>query len=416
MILSVRIQPETHVERMIKLGFPLGRKSLLKSREERVIDGDPSFSDQKLTSQITQTAESEVFSMINERDADKRFKREISRKRRDCDLSAKQCEILLQTVQNYLVALSNKFPATNGKKPLPMDILKCLECKQLQMNSVNENNEDHTLQSKDQYFPHDYAEHNRSNDSGITVIKLLDDGEAENGSKRTEVNRTEAAKIQLVETNSVTYNPSQGATNQSVKDTSTSETTMSSIDHTVSNKSQRIYVNDTGINQNSIINDKQPDSNLTANNSRVIKIQNDKSVPAEELKVDQQHRVIAESRNITSVKPWFTTESSSTRTHYSTVTRNNEQFRETTIAADSIGTIGTTETRTRTIIDLTKQITENVTSVPAGYDVTRIVTSSTVHPSMRPSFEGHPENRSITTTNGTWPERTRRGSNEIIKS
>lgn len=126
MILSVRIQPETHVERMIKLGFPLGRKSLLKSREERVIDGDPSFSDQKLTSQITQTAESEVFSMINERDADTRFKREISRKRRDCDLSAKQCEILLQTVQNYLVALSNKFPATNGKKPLPMDILKII--------------------------------------------------------------------------------------------------------------------------------------------------------------------------------------------------------------------------------------------------------------------------------------------------
>lgn len=215
--------------------------------------------------------------------------------------------------------------------------------------------------------------------------------------------------------NSVTYNPSQDAMNQSLKDTSTSETTMS-IDHTVSNKSQRIYVNDTGINQNSIINDKQPDGNLTANNSRVIKIQNDKSVPAEGLKVDQQHRVIAESRNITSVKPWFTTESSSTRTHYSTVTRNNEQFRETTIAADSIGTIGTTETRTRTIIDLTKQITENVTSVPAGYDVTRIVTSSTVHPSMRPSFEGHPENRSITATNGTWPERRRRGSSEIIKS
>lgn len=335
--------------------------------------------------------------MINERDAGTRSKREVLRKKRDCDLSAKHCKILLQTVQNYLVTLSNKFPVKSGETSLPADIIKCLECKKL-MNSMDENDKDHAPQSKDQYFPHDYAEQNRSSDFGPAVIKLLDDGGTENSSKRAEIKQTEAAQIQTVETSSSTNNPSQDVTNQSSKGASISETTTVdttiSIDHTDSDGS-RIYVNDADIN-NSTVNDKLPDGNPAANHSRVTKIQNDESVPAVSNN-DQQHRVT--SKNVTSAKPWFTTESSSIRTQYSTITGDDEQSRRTTIAADSTGT---TETGILTLIDLKKQITENVMSVSAN-DVTGIDDGT-----MRPSFEGHPENRSAAVTNGTFEKNTKR--------
>jgi len=353
-----------------------------------VIDEDPSFSDQtEFTSQITRVAEDDVLPTINGRNADthSKFSLEVSRERRDCDLSAKHCEMLLQTVQNYLESLSNQFPATNGGKSLPGEILKCLKCKEM----ITNKNENYTLQPKDQYFPHDYVKQNRSSDFGTVVIKLLDDKEAKNGSKQTEVNRTEAAKIQVVETerNSVTDNPLQDVTNQSLKNTSISETNTISIDPTDSNGSQRIYINNTDNNNSSGINDKQPDSNSAVNDSRVIQ----NGFPAVS-KIDQQHHVINKSEDVTSVKPWFTTKSSSTRTQYSsTIMGDDEQFRKIT-AADSVETTETS-TETRTIIDLTKQITENVTTNVMP-DVIGI-DGSTVQPSARPSFEGHPENQSI---------------------
>jgi len=330
--------------------------------------------------------------MINERDAVTRSKREVRRKR-DCDLTAKHCEFLLQTVQNYLVALSNKLPVTGGDTSVSADILKCLECKKL-MNSLDENDKDHTPQSKDQYFPHDYAEQNRSSDFGPTVIKLLD--ETKNGSK-AEVKQTEAARIQPVETSSVMNNLSQDVTNPSSKGASISETTTInipiSIDHTDSNGSQRIYVNDTDIN-NSTINDKLPDSTPAENHSRVTKIQSDESVLAIS-SIDQQR---VTSKTVTSVKPWFTTEPSSIKTQY-TIT-GDEQSRKTIIAADSTRT---TEMGIRNIIDLTKQITENVMSVPAN-DVTGIDGGT-----VRPSFEGHPENRLAAATNGAFQEEYEKG-------
>lgn len=400
MILSARIQPETREERVIRLDFLLGRRSLSKSRAGRVIDGDQSFNDQtELTSQIARVTEGDAFPTANGRDVDTRFKRQVSRRRRDCDLSAKHCEMLLQAVQNYLVALArNKLSMTNDEKSLSTDILKCLECKKL-MNGVDED-EDYTPRSKDQYFPHDYAEQNSSSDFGTAVIKLLDDGKVGNGSKRTEVNRTEATKIQL-ETNTVTDNPSQNSTNQSSKDISILETTTVLIDHTDSNGSQRI--NDSDVN-NSDINDKQTDSNPAANDLRIIKVQDDESIPVTS-KIDQQH-VIIESKDVTNVTLWFTTESSKTRTQYSAITGDDEHSGKTTIAADSIGT--TTETTTRIIADLTKQITGNMTSVLKKYDVTGIDGETTMHPSVRPSFEGHQENRSAATTNGTWSKRIRK--------
>lgn len=383
------------MERVIRLGFP--SRSLLKFWKGKIIDGDPSFNDQtELTSEIIRIAKDDAFPMINERDAVARSKREVRRKR-DCDLSAKHCEFLLQTVQNYLVALSNKLPVTGGGTSVSADILKCLECKKL-MNSLDENDKDHTPQSKDQYFPHDYAEQNRSSDFGPAVIKLLD--ETENGSK-AEIKQTEAAQIQPVETSSI-MNLSQDVTNQSSNGASTSETTTInipiSINHTDSNGSQRIYVNDTDIN-NSTINDKLPDSTPAANHSHVTKIQSDESVPTMP-SIDQQHRVT--SKTVTSVKPWFTTESSSMRTQYSTIT-GDEQSKKTTIAADSTRT---TEMGIRTIIDLTKQITENVMSVPAN-DVTGIDGGT-----VRPSFEGHPENRSAAATNGAFQEEYEK---EVVK-
>ncbi|XP_071642079.1 serine protease ndl [Temnothorax longispinosus] len=394
---SVRIQPETRLERVIRLGFPLGRRSLLKSRAGKVIDGDPSFNDQtELTSQITQVAERDAFPTINGGDADTRSKREVvSRRRRDCDLKAKQCEMLLKTVQSYLEALSIKFP----EKSLPTDIRKCLDCKEL-LNNADENDVDHAPQSKDQYFPHDYAEQNHSSDFGPAVIKLLDNGQAENGTKRTEINQTEAAEIQPpVETNSVTNNSSQNVMNQSSTSTSTPEITTMSIHQTDYNGSRRIDVSDIDINDSGI-NDKQSDSNPAANDSRVTKNQNDGSVSAAP-KIDEPHRVVTESKDVTNAKSWFTTESSSMRTQYNAIT-GDEQSRKTTIATDSIGT---TETRIptyeNTAIDLTTQITENVTSVPTGNDVIGIDGGGTMHSSVRPSFEGHPENRSATLTNGS---------------
>jgi len=387
MILSV--QPETRVERAIRLGFPLSKRSLLKSRVGKVIDGDPSFIDQtELTSQITQVVKDDTFLTINGRDADTRFKREVSRKRRDCALNNQRCKMLLQTVQDYLVTLNNKFSATNGEKSLPRDILKCLECKR--MNIANENDKDYTSRLKDRY---DYAEQNHSNDFS-TTIKLLDDKEAENGSKRLEVNQIKAANIQLLEPDSVIDDSLsiQNVTNQSLKDISISETSTVSINYTNSNESQRIYINDTGL--------------------RVSKSQNNEGTPAVS-KNGQQQSIITVNEDVTSVKPLLIMESSSTRMHYGTVTKDDGKFKKTTIAADSIGT---TETRIQTIIDLTKQITENVTSMPVGYDVTGI-NSNTVHPSTYPSFEGLPENRSITTTNGMQSERIHIGKrvySEII--
>ncbi|EGI57358.1 Serine protease nudel [Acromyrmex echinatior] len=385
---SVRIQPEIRVERVIRLGFPLSRRSLLKSRVGKVIDGDPSFSDQtELTSQITQVVKDDTFLTINGRDADTRFKREVSRKRRDCALNDQYCKVLLHTVQDYLVNLNNKFSATNDEKSLPRDILKCLECKQISIA-----NENYTSRLKDRYFPHDYTEQNRSSDFS-TTIKLLDDREAENGSKLPEVNQIKAADIQLLETDSVIDDPLQNATNQSLKDV-ISETSTVSINYTNSNGSQRIYVNDTDSN-NSDVNVKWSDRNSVVNNSPVMKSQNNEGISAVS-KNDQQQSIITANEGVTSVKPLFLMESS-TRMHHDTVTKDDGKSMKTTIAADSIGT---TETRIRTIIDLTKQITENVTSVPVVYDVTGI-NGNTVHPSAHPSFEGHPENRSTTATNGS---------------
>ncbi|KYM93915.1 Serine protease nudel [Cyphomyrmex costatus] len=315
---SARIQPETRVKRVIGLNSPLSRRSLLKSRVGKVFDGDLSFNDQtKLTNQITQVAKDDSFLTTNRRDADTRFKREVSRRRRDCTMNAQHCELLLQTVRGHLVNLSKEFSTTNDTKSLPRDILKCLRCKEMQINTTNKNDEDYL---KDQYFPHDYAKQNRSSDFDIAIIKLLEDMEkmAQNSSK-------------LPETKSAIYDPLRNATSQSLKKTNISGTV--SINHTDANGNQRIYVNNTDGNDSDV---KWSDSNSTVNDSRVIKSQNNEGIPVVSKNGQQQSTTASES--VTSVNPLSMTESSGTGTQHGIVTGDDEKSRKTTIRADSTET------------------------------------------------------------------------------
>ncbi|XP_011872575.1 PREDICTED: serine protease nudel [Vollenhovia emeryi] len=374
---SVRIQPEARVERVIRPDSPVGRRSLLKSRATGVIDGDPFFNDQKkLTSQRMGVAEGDAFLTINERDAATRSKRDVSRRKRDCNLKEKQCEMLLQTVQN-LVNLSNKHnsSATINGQPLPEDILKCFKCKELA--NVVDGHEDYPPQPKDLYFPYNDAAQNRSSNFGHVGIKLLNESIS---------NRTEATRIQPVKP--AMNNSSQDVANQSSKGTNILETTTVSADPRYPDGSQRVY---TTVNNSGVV-DKQPNSTPAANDSYVTQDHNEEGVTAVS-KIDQQYRATTKGKDVTSAKP----ESSSMRTQYSAITRDDEQSRKTTIAVDSTGT---TE-RTRTLIDLLMEITENVTSVSAGYDVMGIDGGTTVHPSTRPSLEGHPENRSLANEPGS---------------
>ncbi|XP_070512102.1 serine protease nudel isoform X2 [Cardiocondyla obscurior] len=383
---SARVQPETRMERVIELGFPPGRRSLLKSWMEKVIDEDPSFNDRtELTSQITRAAEADEFpNAISDEGVSKRAKREVLRKRRDCDTKAKDCEILLKTVQDYIALFVNKLSLANGKELLPAEIIKCLECKDLLETADDENEVSDEMQPKDQYFPH---EQNQSSDFSPVVIKLLDNEQAVSSPTRAEVNWTEAARIQPIEIDLVTNNPSQNVTNQSLK-SDISETATVLIDHTNSNDGQWTRVNDTDVD-NSDINNKRPGTSSALNYSQTTEVlQTDVSVTA---KADQQKYPITEDEDITSTK-FFTTESSGIRMQHGVITRA-KQTAKTTITA---GSTGTAETRTQATIDLTNQSAGNVMSVPAGYDVTGI-DGGTMHPSTRPSSEGHPENRSATT-------------------
>ncbi|KMQ94784.1 serine protease nudel-like protein [Lasius niger] len=368
------------------------RHSLAGRSTERVIGGDSSFSDQtKLTSQITQAAERDAFPTMN--GGNMRFKREISRARRECEMSAERCGKLVQTMESYLGTLKNNAPS-DGNPVSVSDILNCLRCKNhLQSTIVNKFNENSTPRSQNQYLPHDYVEQNRSNDSGITAIKLLDNEEA----KRTEVNRTEAAKIQVV-TDSPINDVSQDSGSQSLKNTDISRTTTMSVDRTNYNGSQQIDIDNTAnINSSSTtsVNYERPDDNSTVMDSHTMRIQSNESSFSAVPNTDQQ----IESKGTTSeiVTLQFNTTESSSTTQY-TVTQDDAISK-----ANIDYSIGSTEANTQYPINLTKQsaIAENVTSMPAGHDVTGIDNrdDSTVYPSVQPSFEGHPENQSAVTIN-----------------
>lgn len=344
-----------------------------------MIDKDSSFSDQtKLPNQITRATEPNEFSTMN--GGDKRLKREISRAKRECEMSAKHCEMLLQTMEGYLKSLKNN--ALNDGNPIPvLDILKCLRCKNQQSPVANKFDEDPMPRPQDQYFSHGYVEQNRSSDSGITSIKLLD----EENAKRTEVNRTETAKIQM--TTSVINDVPQDSVNQSSGNINLSEIS-SSVNRTNYNNSQQ-DTNTTGINNSSTTSiNKESDGNLITTDSRTVTIQineNSSSAPKDEQQIES-----GSTTSETVTLQFNTTELNNT----STVTKDDAMFKGTTDYS-----VGSTEANTRyTKINIIKQIeiAENVTSMPAGYDVTGIDDNSTMYPSMQPSLEGHPENQSDT--------------------
>nr|XP_012227219.1 PREDICTED: serine protease nudel [Linepithema humile] len=298
--------------------------------------------------------------------------------------------MLLQTVQSYLVTLSQN----NGNTEfVNRDILNCLRCKNMQLAITNAADKESAPQSKDQYFPHDYAEQNRSGDSGFTDIKLLDDPRAKSGPKQTEVNRTEASEIQMAKIDSVQSEMSQNA-NESLK--KISETTTVSVDH--------ISFNVTGNNENSTasVNVEQPGDKSVANGS-LIKVQSNESIPTASY-IDREHGAIAASKGASSsiiLLQISTTEPSVTTTQYSAITNivNDAISTAATIVTD---TTGSTEASARKFTDLANHtaITENVTSVSAGYDVTGIGNDDgALPPSMHPPFENHSENQSAASMN-----------------
>jgi len=375
--------PESRMERIIKQSYLLARST------ERMIDKDSSFRNQtKLTNQITRAVEDDAFPTMNGEDM--RFKREISRARRDCEMSAERCEILLQTMESYLKTLKNNALSDENSVPV-LDILKCLRCKNLQSSIANKFNEDPTPRSQDQYFPLGKVEQNRSSDSGITAIKLLDKEEA----KRAEVNRTEAAKIQA--TTSLINNIPQDSMNQSLRNVNLSETiTSSSVNGTNYNNSQQVDTNTAGINNSSTMSiNKESDGNLITIDSRTMTSQiNENSSSASN--ADQQIESGSTTSEIVTLQ--FNTMELNNTTQY-TVTKDDTISKRTTDYS-----VGSTEANTRYTTNIIKQveIAENVTSMSAGYDVTEIDNDddNVTYPSVQPSLEGHPENQSATTING----------------
>ncbi|XP_011256317.2 serine protease nudel isoform X3 [Camponotus floridanus] len=376
-----RVQPESRMERIIKQSYLLARST------ERMIDKDSSFRNQtKLTNQITQAVEDDAFPTMN--GGDMRFKREISRARRDCEMSAERCEMLLQTMESYLKTLKNN--ALSDENPVPvLDILKCLRCKNLQSSIAKKFNED-PMRSQDQYFPLGKVEQSRSNDSGIIAIKLLDEEEV----KRAEVNRMEAVKIQV--TTSLISNIPQDSANQSLRNDSSGTITSSSVNGTNYNNSQQIDTNTAGINNSSTMSINKESDNLMTIDSRTMTSRiNENSSSASN--VDQQ----IESGSITSetVTLQFNATELNNTTQYTVAKDDTISKRITDYSVES------TEANTRYTINIIKQIeiTENVTSMPAGYDVTEIDNDddNATYPSVQPSLEGHPENQSATTINGS---------------
>lgn len=379
--ISARVQPESRMERIIKQSYLLARST------ERMIDKDSSFRNQnKLTNQITQAVEGDAFPTMN--GGDMRFKREISRARRDCEMSAERCEILLQTMENYLKTLKNN--ALSDENPVPvLDILKCLRCKNLQSSIANKLNEDPVPRSKDRYFPLGKLEQNHSSDSGIIAIKLLDKEEA----KQAEVNRTEAAKIQV--TTSLISDIPQDSVNQSLRNNSSGTITSSSVNGTNYNNSQQIDTNTAGINNSSTMSINKESDNLITIDSRTMTSRIDENSSSAS-NADQQ--IESGSPTSETVTLQFNTTELNNTTQY-IVTKDDTISKRITDYS-----VGSTEANTRYTTNIIKhiEIAENVTSMPAGYDVTEIDNDddNATYPSVQPSLEGHPENQSATTING----------------
>lgn len=343
-----------------------------------------------------------------------RFKREITRERRDCDLNAERCKTLLQSMQSYLETLNNRFPGGVNSFAFD-DLLKCLKCKNQESAVANEFDEGgKTSRPNERYFTHDYVARDGSGDSlesGITVIKLLDDGMTK-GSSSGGGDRTEAVKNPATE--KIADGTSPDSASGSSKDTSSEATALfdraNSTDRTPSTHASNSIVDISG---NSTIPDDRRwngDGSTTNDPPPMRKVPSDESVPVITSNVEE-HRVAAESKTAKSsvMTLRFTTTSSIIE-----ATRNNTTAPTYEVTATTANSIGSGETSTRNPVDdLTKHenaIVENVTDEPMRQDVTGINGSA-----VQPPFEGRPsENQSVARANGMWSAKKHAKSKQTI--
>jgi len=274
------------------------------------------------------------------------------------------------------------------------DIMRCLQCKNLEADMANEIRKEPRLY--DRYFPHEYVEQNRSSD---LAIKLLDDRELDNSTKCTEGHGTQT-KAQPTEASFATSQSTVETSRSSISNETSTEATVSVGYTSPWPRFTQVHASVTETANVSTTSDARPTGNSSVY-SQMTKVQ---KTPSNESVHAEHSDVIAKSKGtLDDLLQLTTTESSTTTTaQYSIIRKDSAISGETTVAAGSSGT----KTRNHSI-DLANQIaiTENVTTVPKE-NVTGITgADDTVHPSEHPSLEGQPEAQPAILENGTWLER-----------
>lgn len=314
---------------------------------------------------------------------DARFKRDSSRNRRDCSLNATYCKQLLQSIQNYLEIFANKHSTTSQQTITELeDAVMCLKCKK--QSSIIAKEYLSPLNTKERYLMHDYVNQDHSNDSDITVIKLLDN-KGNNDESSVHKNSTEnsginegATKIQLLETNSMMNNASDNIV-------------IIPIDHMNFNRSLDMHVNTSSSDNGNLIDDN---NQTNANDPQItFQTQNDKYSSSPAI-VDVERTATTEDieNNVTALR--FTTMSSDTETTWDDNTTPE-------LITSNFQVESTEMNEGDSSVNLTEQIviTENATT-KATYNVSGVSRVAT-NPSVYPSFEGHPEDQSFAVANGT---------------
>ncbi|EZA50647.1 Serine protease nudel [Ooceraea biroi] len=393
--ITVDIQPESHEERVIRLSYPLGERSLSGLETEGMIDEDSSFNDQLLrASQITRSANDDAFPTINEPGVATRSKRTIPRKRRECKLNEEHCKTLLKSMKSYFEALSE---TRSGKGTYTYeDIVKCIQCKNLVADVTNEISKETMSRPHDRYYPYGYVKQNHSSDLDMPIVKLLDDEKLDSSTKCTD-DQTETSKMQPMKTG-FTKDISQSTVEISLSSISSETTTISitTPDRVSPWASPQVNINVTGIanvSRTNISDTQSTNNSIASKYSQKVKIQKTPSI--ESVFTKSNVDVTAESKSATdSAQLQFITTESSSSTQNSIIRKDNAISENTMVVTEL------SETKTRNH-DVANQIaiTENVTSVSEGYDVTGI-TGDTVHPSTHPSLEGHPEVQLAAPANG----------------
>lgn len=251
-------------------GYFFGRLSL--SRAE--IDENFSVNGwTELTDKRTRNVEDDSLPMRDAKVTETRGKREITLERNnDCDISARDCEMLLRSMHKHLETLNNEF---FDKGHAFEDILKCLRCKNLESTTAGELGGDSVTRSNGKYPPH--ANH-LQNLPVSTDIEVASNAGAESRPRVDPAEgdgRPEAAEVQIAKTNS--------------------------FDRKNSDRVSRMYVNRADISGA----DKQP-YDRGSNDSHLAKIQSDASPSTVSKDTDEHDAIdatkVIQSSNVVSAK------------------------------------------------------------------------------------------------------------------